>query len=120
MAQLASGFPTALPHRNGITSAIRGLGHRATAAQLADLHRLVSDHIRLTESGLYHEVLETSPRLERHVRLLVRDHVVLAEAVAYLGHRGRTGDLKRLWRRHRQRGADLLHAAYAVDIGGET
>ncbi len=133
----------ARPHRGGLTCAIRGIARtvadaerdpawrRNALARLADLDRLYTEHIRLTEGadGLYAEVLDSSPRLARYVRLLIRDHVLIAEAFAVLREcagepaptlRRRTADLEALWCRHRQRGADLLHAAYITDIGGET
>jgi hypothetical protein len=131
------------PHRGGLTCAIRGIARTVAEAErdpawrydaanrLADLDRLYAEHIRLTEGtdGLYAEVLDGAPRLARYVRLLIRDHVLIGEAFAVLREavdepaaalRRRTSDLEALWGRHRQRGADLLHAAYGTDIGGET
>ncbi len=131
------------PHRSGLTGAIRAAARAVAAADrdvrwrrrtlhhLEEVQRRFAEHIVLTEGldGLYAEVLDASPRLARHVRLLIRDHVLLAEAVVVLVEqldrpaavlRCHTADLDRLWTRHRQRGADLLHAAYGTDIGGET
>lgn len=106
----------------------------------AALDRLAVDverHVEATEGadGIYAEVLVDSPRLVPMVRRLVEDHVGLRadvdrlrrvirgvlsgddRAVAEVREDG-TDLLSRL-SKHRQRGADLVHDAYALDLGGE-
>jgi hypothetical protein len=117
-----------------LTGVVRGLAHadgEAWCDRVAQANRLLADHVRLTEDlpGRYAEVLDADPRLARDVRRLLREHAALTEAIAVLlngdtqptaARRRRLRDLARLWDRHRQRGADLLHAAYGLDLGGET
>ncbi|MFC4020423.1 hypothetical protein ACFOW4_21115 [Micromonospora sp. GCM10011542] len=92
------------------------------------------EHVRSTEgaSGLYRELLAHSPRLDRRVRLLTREHTAILAAILTVQRaaeqpdacaeelRGRAGLLLRALARHRQRGADLLWQAYQTDLGGET
>ncbi|MCW2735429.1 hemerythrin domain-containing protein [Nocardioides sp.] len=93
-------------------------------------------HIHMTEgpSGLYLELLKTSPRLAGAVDGLTRDHLLIGGQIDTLLARvagpdviadvddvrgSGTALLGRLVR-HRQRGADLVFEAYEFDIGGET
>lgn len=92
-----------------------------------------AEHVRVTEgpSGLYAELIDQAPRLDRGVRQLTREHAVIVAALAALQHaaalpevppeelRARVGELLRALHRHRQRGADLLWEAYQADLGGE-
>ncbi|WP_319464052.1 hypothetical protein [Micromonospora sp. RTP1Z1] len=93
-----------------------------------------AEHVHVTEgpTGLYAELLHHAPRLDRGVRLLIREHAAIVTEIAALQHVadlpavpdeelcGRTGQLLRALHRHRQRGADLLWEAYQADLGGET
>jgi hypothetical protein len=100
------------------------------ATGLAALRAEFHTHVGLTEGpdGLYAEVLWDAPRLVHHAHTLGRDHrailTALDEAAAHLDAepdrlRDRAGELLSELARHRQRGADLVHAAYATDLGGE-
>ena len=94
------------------------------------------EHVGITEgpNGLYRDLLATSPRLSGAVAGLTGEHVLIRGQVDDLVARVKQPDviedvdrirdlgttlLGRLVR-HRQRGADLVFDAYAVDIGGET
>jgi hypothetical protein len=93
-----------------------------------------AEHVRRTEgsTGLYRELLVHSPRLDRGVRVLTREHTTILAAILAIQRaaeqpdacaeelRGRAGLLLRSLARHRQRGADLLWQAYQTDLGGET
>src|SRR4029077_11421405 len=103
---------------------------------LVDLSGDFREHIDITEgpSGLYRDLLETSPRLSGAVARLTgepwlirgQDDNVLARvtAPAVVEDVDRVRDLGTalLGRlvRHRQRGSDLVFDAYDFDIGGET
>ncbi|MCY4728755.1 hypothetical protein NYO98_20915 [Nocardioides sp. STR2] len=93
-------------------------------------------HVDITEgpSGLYVELLATSPRLAGPVEVLTRDHALIGGQIDdLLGRvagpevtaavdgvrRSATALLGRIVR-HRQRGSDLVFEAYEFDIGGET
>ncbi len=105
-----------------------------TAQRLGELQRAFDEHMTVTEGrdGLYAALLAAAPRLTQAVSVLAREHAlikrvleVLAERLADPGtttHQVRSwaSDLLRELSRHRQRGADLVYEAYAVDIGGET
>ncbi|MGI5213910.1 hypothetical protein [Plantactinospora sp. CA-290183] len=103
-------------------------------ARLGGLRGAFAAHMMVTEGadGLYAELLDHAPRLARGVHVLIREHAALAATMAALQRRvdlpetsveqvrGWAGDLLRELSRHRQRGADLVYAAYQTDIGGET
>jgi hypothetical protein len=100
------------------------------AAELARLRTEFHAHVELTEGpdGLYAEVLGDAPRLVHQVYSLGRDHDrVLAALDALTARidaeprrlRRWAGELLHEVSRHRQRGADLVYEAYAIDIGGE-
>ena len=74
---------------------------------LERLQEVFAVHVEVTEApgGLYHEILENSPRLANRVTRFRREHAVRLFA-----------DLVR----HRKRGLDLVYEAYHVDIGGES
>ncbi|MGC1215737.1 MAG: hypothetical protein WA890_31330 [Micromonospora sp.] len=102
--------------------------------QLGPVRHSFAEHVRVTEgpAGLYAELLDQAPRLDRGVQLLTREHAVIAGALLALQHAaelpgvpaeelcGRAADLLGALSRHRQRGADLLWEAYQADLGGET
>jgi hypothetical protein len=109
-----------------------GRVHVALVELSADL-RL---HVDLTEGpgGLYNELREASPRLSAAVDALCGEHTQLrrdlddllllldgpypSSDAAAIRHGGTT--VLGAFARHRQRGADLVYEAFAVDVGGET
>ena len=111
--------------------------HRLVAA-LEHLAEVFELHVAVTEppGGLYEEVLEIAPRLANLVERFRREHREIARSIEQGLARARTlnaedaEEVERLRERltlllgrlvrHRQRGADLLYEAYAVDIGGES
>ncbi|NJC84921.1 hypothetical protein [Planosporangium mesophilum] len=134
---------TALQHRFELLAAIRNFQHalarpsgdpgwrHGVACQLPRLRSAFVTHVELTggPEGLYAEVLADAPRLARQVSDLSREHATMAEALDALALavdaepervRAWGAELLRELSRHRQRGADLVHQAYATDLGGET
>ncbi|GGL32972.1 hypothetical protein H9L10_10705 [Phycicoccus endophyticus] len=115
-----------------------GLGsvwRRRVRAALTELAHDLRDHVDLTEApdGLYADLREREPRLSAGVQAQLTDHAeLLAEVDRLLGERDegvpgatavqehREAATRLIGRlvRHRQRGSDLIHAAYDVDIGG--
>lgn len=101
---------------------------------LAALRQSFAEHVQATEGpgGRYADLLAHAPRLDRGVRLLVREHATVAAALGAFQQtlewpaasvddlRIRAGHLLRVLARHRQRGADLIWQAYQTDLGGET
>lgn len=109
--------------------------------RLAALRAQLTEHMVVTEGpdGLYAELLEHAPRLDRPVAGLVAEHRVLQVRADSLDRalrrptraadrpgraeervRRHAGELLAALSRHRQRGADLVYEAYATDLGGET
>lgn len=105
--------------------------------RLVDVAAAFERHIAVTEGpdGLFDAVLRADPRLansvsalgtEHHdIRQSIADVLVMVRELARTGDNGDTGgvreaalDLLHRLSRHRQRGADLVYEAYAVDIGG--
>lgn len=105
---------------------------------LVDVSAAFERHIAVTEGpdGLLEDVTRTAPRLTNAARTLGDEHAVIRTgiseslvAVRALAHgKGSDGvaevreallELIARLSRHRQRGADLVFEAYAVDIGGE-
>ena len=106
-------------------------------AGLDELAGALVRHTEVTEApdGLFDQVMAGSPTLAAPVDRLRREHVTLqsgievgrrlvAAAAANAGDtdavehaRDEIVDLIRRFLRHRQRGADLLYDAYAVDVG---
>ena len=103
---------------------------------LVELSGDIREHIDITEgpSGLYRDLLETSPRLSGAVASLTGEHGLIRGQVDNLLAQVTAPDviedvnrvrdlgtalLGRLVR-HRQRGSDLIFDAYDYDIGGET
>jgi hypothetical protein len=108
--------------------------HRVHAA-LGQLSADFREHIDITEGsgGLYGELLTTEPRLSNTVARLTREHVQVRDSLATLLARTSGPEFPDVERvrdigtrllgqlaRHRQRGSDLIFAAYSVDLGGET
>ncbi|MEV0649021.1 hypothetical protein AB0I28_27585 [Phytomonospora sp. NPDC050363] len=89
-------------------------------------------HVAATEGpgGLYRELCDAAPRLERRVAALRRDSSHLASAIDLLLMRSEHArpEWVRRWSRelvaemdrHREMGAELLYEAYVQDLGGET
>lgn len=102
--------------------------------RLGRLRHQLTAHVMVTEGpdGLYAELREHAPRLDRPVADLVADHDTLLRQVEDLAGelrdplvgedrlREQAEQLLVHLLRHRQRGADLVYEAYATDIGGET
>lgn len=115
-----------------------GLGpvwRRRVRAALTELAHDLRDHVTLTEApdGLYADLRTRAPRLAHDVARQLVDHVeVVAEVERLLDERDdgladddavrahREAATRLLGRlvRHRQRGSDLVYAAYDVDLGG--
>jgi hypothetical protein len=117
---------------------------RSWSARLLEATRHLSEvfdvHVAVTEGpdGLHEDILDHAPRLANGVRRLKAEHAQIrlalnAEllrlaAAAESGalptevdqERARMTLLLGRLVRHRQRGADLIYEAYAVDIGGES
>jgi hypothetical protein len=108
---------------------------RGVVAELGRLRAAFNQHVELTEGpdGLYAEVIGVAPRLANQVSTLGREHASVFLSLASLSEhidggqldqepervRDLADQLLRELSRHRQRGADLVHEAYATDIGGE-
>ena len=105
-------------------------------AALAEVAGDFRAHVDITEgpSGLYLELLTTSPRLAGAVDDLTKDHLLIRGRIDDVLARVAGPDttaavddvraaatvlLGRLVR-HRQRGSDVVFEAYEFDIGGET
>lgn len=118
------------------------------SAALLELSGDFRDHVGLTEgpTGLYTNVIRSSPRLTFAVDRLTREHETLtgliAELITLVGKadgsfaqadpmindpalgdpdevREHGNKLLAVLIRHRQRGADLVYEAYSLDIGGQ-
>ncbi|MFG1776021.1 hypothetical protein ACGFIR_06290 [Micromonospora sp. NPDC049051] len=101
---------------------------------LGNVRRGFAEHVRVTggPTGLYAELIGQAPRLAGAVRLLDREHVAITTALSAFQQAAEAPDapvgdlldravhLLRALDGHRQRGADLLWAAYETDLGGET
>ncbi len=105
-----------------------------------ELHRLreaLADHTRAVEAddGLLADIVRQAPRLSNLVALMKKEHhgmdERIGEIIRMLGSmplddidraadevRDVTLELLGRLSRHRQKGADLVYRAYAVDIGG--
>lgn len=105
--------------------------------RLVDVAAAFERHIAVTEGpdGLFDAVLRADPRLANAVSGLGNEHTDIRQSIAdvlvmvrELARTGADGDTARVREaaldllhrlsRHRQRGADLVYEAYAVDIGG--
>jgi ABC-type transporter Mla subunit MlaD len=108
----------------------------AVEAVLEPLRAAFADHRAETEgaTGSYADVVQDAPRLAHAVDVLVAEHDCIDAAMARLASlaaRPDDGDattaaLRRVahevldgLRRHGQHDSDLVHDAYAIDIGGE-
>jgi hypothetical protein len=103
---------------------------------LVELSADFAEHIAVTEGsgGLHDAVLASAPRLSNSIHRLVGEHGVIKGLTRDLLDRVRppvaAGDVDGIRElgtallgrlvRHRQHGADLIHQAYQVDLGGET
>jgi len=103
---------------------------------LVELSADFREHIVITEgkNGLYRDFLESTPRLSGAVARLTQEHAQIRDLVDDLLGRVPTPESKEdmdtvrnlgtallgMLVRHRQRGSDLVYAAYEVDVGGET
>lgn len=103
---------------------------------LVELGAAFERHIAVTEGpqGLFDEIRGFAPRLANGVDLLGREHRELRRAIGEAldavqrirttrdeppaNGRESVLDVLEQLMRHRQRGADLVYEAYAVDIGG--
>ena len=102
------------------------------------LRDLVDHHIFATEApgGFLDDIVETAPRLANTAHRLREEHGEIVDALSATSARlrarptvdsdewvdairARVCALVALLGRHRQRGADLVYEAYAVDIGGD-
>jgi hypothetical protein len=141
----------AAKRRRTLHEAIVGLEYAISspaAGRIPDWTRLVAkevtavrdawdQHVDTTEkpSGLYEEIVATSPRLVGTVDRLRNEHPDISDAVGLMVERIESveigglewplddarDDLQRFIGkvvRHRQKGADLVWEAYNVDIGG--
>ncbi len=114
-----------------------GLGvvwRRRVRAALTELAHDLRDHVALTESpgGLYDDLRATLPASRPHRRPAAEHHDLLAEvdrllderdeglegAEAVATHREAATVLMGRLVRHRQRGSDLVFAAYEIDSAG--
>lgn len=100
---------------------------------LAPLREAFAAHRAATEgvTGIYAEMVLDAPRLARTVDGLVAEHDAIDEAMAALARWTEevSGDIETLRQRtlavldeiarHGQADADLVHAAYTTDLGGE-
>jgi hypothetical protein len=109
---------------DGLREALRGLGDA------------FARHVAITEGsdGLYAELVQHSPRLATLVGRLAEEHGEVLRRLEELLRVAEAGEdaacvpearaagteLLDVLMRHRQRGADLVFEAFAVDIGGET
>lgn len=107
---------------------------REVSVSLATLREAFDRHVADTEGrgGLFEQIRADAPRLDPSLHKLHREHADIARRLSVADLAIRPGDdeslehareqltaaLERL-DRHRQHGADLLHDAYQVDIGGE-
>jgi hypothetical protein len=99
---------------------------------------IVDRHIFATEApgGFLDEIVEAQPRLANQAQRLRDEHGEIVDAMSAASARLRAGTsfapdewvdamrdrllvLLGVLARHRQRGADLVYEAYAVDIGGD-
>jgi hypothetical protein len=115
----------------------------ALRADMVHLREEFTVHVAITEGpeGLYEEILDRAPHLAHALGSVRSEHAdissLIDEALAKLEYEpiGIGGELDPMDRvaelrdtcttilgrivRHRQRGADLTHQAYQVDVGGD-
>lgn len=116
-------------------AADRTTARRRLRAALTELASDLQEHVELSESaeGFYADLRQTAPRLGAKVDTQMTEHdELLAEVRRLLGerdegladdaalaeHRAALAALLDRVVRHRRRGADLLHEAWNVDLGG--
>lgn len=121
--ELAAAAPTALE------SWMIDLQHSLRQLEIA-----VSEHIVSVQApmGLLDRIVDQAPRLQRSVERTKEDHAAMAETIAELlaiideiDSKERHDEVRDAamsilvaLARHRQKGADLIYDAYAIDIGG--
>lgn len=101
--------------------------------QLRQLETAFDQHIVEVQSpaGILNQVVDQAPRLQNAAEHLIREDDRIAQSIDHVIETAGAGsadmviDLRESvmevlvdLARHRQQGADLLHEAYAVDIGG--
>ena len=105
--------------------------------ELQRLRSALVDHANAVESddGLFADIVRQAPRLSNRVKLMKREHeqmdARITELIQMVGSvspdefeeatekiREATLELLGTLSRHRQKGADLVYRAFAVDIGG--
>jgi hypothetical protein len=97
---------------------------------LSQLRGSFSEHVVTAEGpdGLFAQLEVRAPRLAHACQRLGDEHATITQALTAAEHAlaGPPDDAREavlsvlaLLARHRQRGADLMYEAYAVDIGGE-
>ena len=107
---------------------------RRVRASLTELAHDLRDHVALTEApdGLYADLVDAAPRLSSAVDAQLADHRYFLDEVNRLlddrdsglagldtaRHRAAIEVVLARLMQHRQRGSDLIHSAYEVDIGG--
>ena len=118
----------------GASVARGGMWRERVRAALAELSHDFEDHVTLTESadGVYDRARHAAPRLSGTIDRLRAEHGELRDALrgylAVVEHGGTMADLPvfreelstlvNRFARHRRKGDDLMHEAYAVDLGG--
>lgn len=90
---------------------------------LERLAREFALHVEVTEGpgGLHQAILAGDLRLANQVDTLAAEHAVIAAEIAALVRDPDVASTRALIariERHRRRGADLIHEAFATDIGG--
>lgn len=105
----------------------------SVAKPLRRLRDAFDAHCSITEGddGLFEAILLDAPRMQAKVRRLQADHKAIEASIAELvdaladpgvdpeAVRVQGTELLGQLARHRQRGADVVYDAFAVDIGGE-
>jgi hypothetical protein len=102
------------------------------ATELGDLVAALEHHVDEVEgpTGLLTELFASSPRLANQIEYVKAEHPTLIARAKGVLNRVRLSDEPESLRddvldlllaiaRHRQRGADLVYAAYNIDIGGD-
>ena len=125
--------PEALgPPMHALAAQVRYADPTAVRAVLEPLREAFARHRAVTEGveGSYADVVADAPRLARTVDALVAEHLWIEAAMAHLALTAAAGSaadaLRREARevlaeliRHGEHDSDLVHEAYATDIGGE-
>jgi hypothetical protein len=107
---------------------------KAVHERLTNLQGAFDRHIAATEAegGLFDEIVESAPRLNRRTQTLRQDHIDIRSAIevaladlpvepiddpeTVAATRAAITDIMGRVTRHRQLGSDLVYEAYTVDI----